>query len=156
MIGLPLAGKSTYVKNLIQRKPLQVIEGGSIVKALISEGIDVNNDNMEPVYKVERVMAKAFMNRELPIIVDERNLVLESIFLWRQIAEEHGYKTFGMILDTPFGICLKRAQDQGRGDAMHNHIKLCSEQLNELKTMLGFKYQNILTNYEVINLEVDK
>ncbi len=156
MIGLPFAGKSTYVKNLISRIPLQVIEGASIVKALRGEGFDITNQSMDPVYMVERVMAKTFMNRDLPIIVDERNLLLESIFLWRQLAEANGYKTVGRILDTPLHICLERSKEKNSNEDMFKHIGICSEQLDELKTVLGFKHQNVLYNYEVINLEVDK
>ena len=156
MIGLPFSGKSTYVRQLLVRNPIQVIEGESIVIALKSEGINISNDNMEPVYKVERVMANTFMNRDLPIIVDNRNLLIEAIFLWRQIAEINGYKTMGRIIDTPLNICLERAEEENKNDHIFNHIKMCSERLDELKMMLGLKHQNILYNYEVINMEVDK
>jgi predicted kinase len=156
MIGLPFSGKTTYVKNLVSRTPLQIIEGTSIALGLKAEGININNQNMQPVYQVQRIMAHAFMNRELPIIVDERNLTLESIFLWRQIAETKGYKVVGRIINTPVEICLERAKKQERGEQFYNHIKICSEQLDELKTMLAFKHQNILSNYEVINTEVNQ
>jgi predicted kinase len=156
MIGLPLAGKTTYVKDLITRVPYQVVEGRCIMKSLRSQGVDATNQNMDPVYEVERIMAKAFMFREFPVIIDDRNLLVESIFLWRQVAETHGYKTVGIILDTPIEICLKRSEVGSRGDAMYGHIKQCSEQLDELKTVLGLKHQSILSNYRVINTEATK
>lgn len=151
MIGLPFAGKSTYVKNVLTRGAFQVIEGASILKALQSEGIVADNNNMGPVYEVEKIMAKAFMNVSLPIIVDSRNLLVEEIFLWRQLAEENGYKIFGKIIDTPTEICLERATKQINDDKWGPHILMCSNRLEELKTMLAFKHQNLLTNYEVID-----
>ena len=156
MIGLPFAGKSTYVKNLLTREPFQLIEGACILKALRSEGVDAGANNMNPVYKVEAVMAKAFMNRELPIVIDDRNLLIEEIFLWRQIAESYNYKTMGRIIDTPVEVCLQRAEEKNKDDKWYNHIKMCRERLDELKMMLGLKHQNILYNYEVINMEAGK
>lgn len=154
MIGLPFAGKSTYVQDFLKRAPgYQVIEGSTIVQGFKEVNVNITNQTMDRVYYVQKIIARAHMERQLPIIVDERNLTLESIFIWRQIAENSDYRTTAVIIDTPLEICLKRAEDNGRTADFLEHIRTCAEQLNELKLMLGFKHQNILSTYKVIKPE---
>jgi predicted kinase len=156
LVGLPFAGKSTHAKYLASRRPYQIIEGACIGKAMNTEGYEISNENMDPVYTVERIMFKAFAQRELPVIIDDRNLLIESIYLWKNLAFSVDYRVLVKIIDTPVDICIRRAKEAGKDERIIRHIDLCSERLQELRTMFGFKHQNILDNFEVIKTEEDK
>jgi len=108
MIGATCSGKTTYVKkNLVYN--YQYISEKAITKAMKFEHLDPKK-NLNLVYIVVALYARSLMIQNLPIVVDDRNLSIESLVLWKKIANEHNYKTHGILMDTPFEICKKRME----------------------------------------------
>ena len=89
MIGMTASGKSYYVnENYIRNH--QIVSENHIVEAMKLENIELAEDlkNM-----ITAVTTRALMIKGLPIVVDEPNLTLQSLFIWSKFAFHHNYKT---------------------------------------------------------------
>jgi len=104
MIGLPGSGKSYFVDG-IYSEAYQIICTDDIRKSL---GF-IFEIKMEPfVHCISETMVKAKMERGLRIVIDETNIGISHLIKWRRLAEEYGYETKAIIIDTPIDICKER------------------------------------------------
>jgi predicted kinase len=106
MCGLPGAGKSTFVNNLLStRTRLQVICADDI---RLSMGHKFNL-GIEPLVRaISETMVKAFLVRGLDVVVDETFTKVEYILPYRSLATDYGYKLTMYYLSTPKHTCLER------------------------------------------------
>ena len=150
MIGITASGKSFHI-NKSYIKDHQYISENHIIEGMRGENIpiDENIKNM-----IIAITARSHMIRGLPIVVDEPNLEIESLFIWRKLAVEHKYSIKGIIIDTPIEICADRLQSllKTKSDekTIYETLDLEDEKLQELKIILLMKHQNILDEVEII------
>jgi predicted kinase len=106
-IGLPGSGKSTYIDDNFIR-----VRSGHQILCLddirLAMG-DVFNRKIEDlIIAMHNVMARAFMERGLNIIVDSTNISKKVIGEWRELADEYEYHMKGIFFDIPIEECMKR------------------------------------------------
>lgn len=149
MIGPSFSGKSYYVDRYLNK--LQRISDFHIRKALIDEDTTLPQDMR---YFIMSVMCRSFMLNELSIVVDEQNLDLESLMIWRKLASEYNYFLEGILMDIPFDDCYKRGQVvAGKNQDFTMLLKKQFAKFEELKTILNMKHQKIFDNLIIINPE---
>jgi predicted kinase len=108
MIGIPGAGKSTYVNNLVNDYGVQVVCPDDIRKAFghIFYGA------IEPmVHAWTYTQARALMARGFDVVIDECHTRAEYIRRWRQAAVEFGYEIIGVHIITDIETCKDRRDD---------------------------------------------
>ena len=148
MIGMTCAGKTYHVDKFYLASH-QIISSRHIKQALKNMGIA----NDELLYMNMDVVARANMLKGLPIIVDENNLTVESLFIWKKLCNEHKYQIKGVLIDTPLEVCVKRLSSLIEGELSeqdHQRLKEEYDQIEELKILLNMKYQNILGKVNTI------
>jgi predicted kinase len=149
MIGPTMSGKSTYVEKFLSK--LQRISEYHVRRALIEEDKSLPQ---ETSYFVASVMCRSFMLNELSIVADEQNLDIESLMVWRKLTNEYQYFLEGVLLDTPYEICLERAQKiAGKNKDYTMLLKKQFEKFEELKTILNMKHHKIFDNLIIVKPE---
>jgi predicted kinase len=118
MNGIPGSGKS-WIADMLSRRRYMVICRDDIRLAL---GLEWENDVqqgrstfiLEPfVTATARTMVVAYMNRKLPIVLDETSLNVERIHEWARVAQIFGYRTTLLRVDTDVEECKKRRVPDG-------------------------------------------
>jgi len=147
MIGITASGKSFHI-NKFYIKDHQYISENHIIEGMRRENlpIDENVKNM-----IMATITRAHMIRGLPIVIDEPNLEIESLFIWKKLAVEHKYSIKGIIVDTPVEICAERLQSilkTKSEKSIYENLILEDEKLQEIKHILSMKHQNILDKIE--------
>jgi predicted kinase len=144
MIGMTASGK-TYHIDKFYLNSYQIISRNHIKEAIKTTKITSNQKQL--VYLVMDIIARSHLIKGLPVVIDEQNLTVESIFFWKKLVEEFGYEIKGVVLDTPLEVCISRVKEMVNGDLSeeaHETLKKEFEQVEELKILLGMKHQNIL------------
>jgi predicted kinase len=149
MIGGIASGKSYYV-NKFYVKTHQLIS-----EQHLDASLAIENDSIlaEKKYAIFTIIARALMLRGLPIVVDEKNLDMESIYIWKKLAITFNYSIKGIVFDTPKEVCLKRIKGMLDDEPSENIYKTLDrerEQLDELLSILKMKHQKLLENYIII------
>ncbi len=104
MIGIAGSGKSVYVNNNFINTH-QIICADDIRKSLGH----TFEPKIEPlVHSITQILCRAYMIRELPIVIDETNTRLGTILKWGRLADEYQYYKCGIFLSTPLEICIER------------------------------------------------
>ena len=143
MIGITASGKSFHI-NRCYIKNHQHVSEKHIIEGMRKEGIPFDEDTKNMIMAIT---VRSHMIRGLPIIIDEPNLEIESLFIWKKLAVEHNYSIKGVIVDTPVKICIERLQSIFKGKLKKELIEnlyLENEKLKELKQILYMKHQKIL------------
>lgn len=149
MIGPTASGKTTYVDKHLYK--LQRISEYHIRRALSEESTIIPQDMR---YLIMGIMCRSFMLNELSIVADEQNLDIESLMVWRKLASEYKYFLEGIIMDTPYEVCLKRAQEAaGKNQDFSMYLKKQFEKFEELKTILNMKHHKIFDNLIIVKPE---
>ena len=152
MIVMSLSGK-TYHVDLNYLPGYQLLSSKHYKQAF--QTTKISDPNI--IYAAMELTARSHMIKGLPIIVDESNLDVDSLFLWKSIAREFGYNIKGVLIDTPLDVCTARLKYLLKGEAiseeMHNKLTSEYEKVEELKILLKMKYQNILDNVSFINYD---
>ena len=103
------------------------------------------------------VIVRSHMIKGLPIVVDESNLTVESLFLWKSVTREFGYDIKGVFLDTPLDVCTARLKYLLKGEEiteeMHEKLSKEYEQVNELKEILKMKHQSVVDHVTFITYD---
>ena len=149
MIGPSFSGKSFYVNQNFTNSH-QIISHNNIKDAMSLEGSFINE---ETVCSFMAINAKAHMLRALPIVVDEQNLTIESLFIWKKICLQFGYSMKAIVMDTHFDECAKRFQSitlEGLQGKNYQAMIIQHEMLMEMKMVLELKHQKIVDSYEII------
>jgi predicted kinase len=143
MIGMSFSGKSYYVDNNYL-KTHQLISSKHIKQALKTTKMS----NPDLVYVTMDLISRSHMIKGLPIIVDESNTTVESLFLWKTITREFGYSLKGVLIDTPLSVCVSRVKDVLNGEEiseeMHKKLVEEYEKVEELKSILKMKHQSVV------------
>jgi len=152
MIGMTLSGKTTHVdKNYLPGH--QLFSLAHYQAALQRTKIQ----NPDVVFAAMEIGVRANMIKGLPIVIDERNLSLDSLFLWKTLTREHGYDFKGVFIDTPLDVCTARLKYLLKGEAiteaMHEKLAKEYEEANELKEILKMKHQSIVDNVVFITYD---
>lgn len=92
MIGVCYSGKTKYVVDNYLGKA-SIISRETALQALAREGMQSRNIDVFMM-----AMARSAMLLGGPIIIDESNITLESIFIWRSLAFEYDYVVKGILL----------------------------------------------------------
>lgn len=143
MIGMTSSGK-TYHVDKFYLKSHQIISSRHIKEAIKTTKLP-NDQNL--VYMTMEIITRSHMIKRLPIVIDENNLTIESLFFWKKICSEFDYILKGIILDTPLEICVKRLAsltEEELTEEIHEKLKKENERVEELKILLNMKHQKIL------------
>lgn len=151
MIGIAASGKSYYVDKYYS-KTHQVISETHIVEAMKLEGIELSEDFKHAIMAVS---TRALMLKKLPIVIDEPNLLAESLFMWKNFAYQHNYKLKALVVDTPLDVCIDRLKNllDNMSKDIVELVNRQHEQLEELKTILNTKHQKIVDEISFITYD---
>jgi predicted kinase len=154
MIGMSFSGKTYYVDmNLLPH--YQLVSKIHVLKHLKTN----KEDPMPDLLEAMQLMVKSHMSKGLPIVIDQNNLSIRSIFLWSCIAGEFRYEIRGILIDTPFNICMNRldyACGHKVSQSLIDRMIIEKEKLEELKIILNMKHQSIIKNIEYIPLYTEE
>ena len=143
MIGMTLSGKTTHV-DLNYLPGHQLVSLNHMKEALKYTKIA----NQDFVYAAMEIAVRALMVKGLPIVVDESNISIDSLFLWKTITREHGYNLKAVYMDTPLDVCTARLKYLLNGEKlteqMHEKMSKEYEQVCELKEVLNLKHQSVV------------
>ena len=145
VLGLSWSEKKKYIFN--EFKEAQMIWPFSIKNAM--EYTRIPKDSKNTFYLITEILARSLLISNFKtVVVDEHSLELESIFIWKKIAVEHGYEIRVLIVDVPIEDCFP-ARDQRTKQRVKNIIK-SGRKLEQLKEILEMKYQNVIDKFEVV------
>ena len=142
-IGLPGSGKSTYVND-------NFIKTGSGHQILclddmrLAMGDIFNRKTEDIIIAMHNIMARAFMERGLSMVIDSTNISKKVVEYWRESADEYGYDMRGIFFDVPIEECIKRKC--GKNKLTKEVYERMYEQLKELKPGM----ENYFDRFEVI------
>lgn len=106
-IGLPGSGKSTYVNNnfIGTKSGYQIL---CLDDMRLAMG-DIFNRKVEAIIiAMHNIMARAFMERELSIVIDSTNISKNVVGYWHDLTNEYGYDMRGIFFDIPIEECMRR------------------------------------------------
>lgn len=107
MLGLPGAGKSTYV-NKMAAEGVQVVCPDNIRLAF---GHFFHGPLEPMVHAFAYTTARALMARGFDVVIDEAHSRAEYIRRWRHAASEFNYEVVGLHVTTSKETCLSRRDD---------------------------------------------
>ncbi len=143
MIGVDFSGKTQYVDSELINGPHQIISFDHIREAFKTTKMS----NPDIVYASMDLIARSHMIKGIPIIIDEANLTIESLFLWKTIAREFNYTLKGIVMNTTLEDCkarLEKAADGAISDSILDKLNAEYKVFEELKIILKMKHQQIL------------
>ena len=148
-IGLPGSGKSTYVDNnfIKSRAGYQILCLDDIRLAM---GDVFNRKTEDIIIAMHNIMARAFMERGLNIIVDSTNISRNVVEYWRELADEYGYNTRGIFFDIPIEECMRRKC--GKNKLTKEVYERMYNQLKELKPGM----ENYFDSFKVVKFDEQK
>ena len=105
MLGLPGAGKSTYVSTKLVPTGVQVICADDLRAA---HGHRYYGPLEQQIHGMAYTFARAHMLRGLDVVVDECTVRASYVKRWKQLAEDMGYQVKVIHLTTPRDVCGER------------------------------------------------
>lgn len=148
-IGLPGSGKSTYVNNNFVG-----IKSGHQILCLddirLAMGDIFNRKTEDIIIAMHNIMARAFMERGLSIVIDSTNISKKVVNYWRELADEYGYNTRGVFFDIPIEECTRRKV--GINKLTVEVYERMYKQLEELRPGM----ENYFDSFEVIKFNGQK
>ena len=144
MIGMSLSGKTYHVDNNYL-PGYQLVSFKHLNDALMASKMK----SPDIIYATMEMAARSHMIKGLPVVIDESNITVESLFMWKAITREHGYNLKGIYLDTPLDVCTARLRyllpkGEKITEAMHEKLGKEYEQTSEIKEILKMKHQSVV------------
>lgn len=148
-IGLPGSGKSTYVNdNFIGIKSgYQILCLDDIRLAM---GDVFNRKTEDIIIAMHNIIARAFMERGLNIIVDSTNISKKVVSYWQELADEYGYSIKGIFFDISVEECMRRKC--GKNKLTKEVYEKMYRQLEELKPEMEIYFNS----FEVVKFNDQK
>lgn len=148
-IGLPGSGKSTYVNNNFIKPGIshQILCLDDIRLAM---GDIFNRKTEDIIIAMHNVMARAFMERGLSIIIDSTNISKKVVSYWQELADEYGYSIKGIFFDTSVEECMRRKC--GKNKLTKEVYEKMYRQLEELKPEMEIYFNS----FEVVKFNDQK
>lgn len=114
MVGLPLSGKSTYVKTLQEDRGYTVVSPDTIRLAM--HGREFQKEAEPFVWATAEVMVRALLMDGHRVVVDATNTTKEARARWWKVAREVGcyWNLATIIMPTLAETCIQRARDDGK------------------------------------------
>ncbi len=113
-IGAPLAGKSTWAKELLQKEPgkWKIVNRDSL--RLMFDNYIINNKNEEFISEIEKECISKALSHHYSVINDATHLKMEYINEIREVVEEHNtlYNDNVEVVLKYFPITLKEALER--------------------------------------------
>lgn len=142
-IGLPGSGKSTYVNNnFIEIKAGYQILCLDDMRLAVGDVFNRKTENI--IIAMHDIMARAFMERGLSIIVDSTNISRNVVECWCELADEYQYDMRGIFFDIPIEECMRRKC--GTNKLTKEVYERMYRQLEELKPIM----ENYFDSFGVI------
>lgn len=151
IFGLPWSGKYEYILETFPN--YQTIFPYAIKKAM--EYVRINKEE-KTLYLIAETAARALMIYDLPTAIIEHDIGIETVFIWKKIAIEHGYKIKVLLFDVPLEECFSR-HDKRNKESL-KYLSEESKKFEQLKHILNMEHQSIVNEVEVIkpSMEEDK
>lgn len=105
MLGLPGAGKSTYVNTKLIPDGVQVLCADDLRMA---HGHKFYGPLEQQIHGMLYTLARAHMLRGLSVVVDESTVRASYVQRWARLAEDMGYAIKVIHLKTPKQTCVER------------------------------------------------
>lgn len=108
MLGLPGAGKSTYVTQKLVPQGVQVVCADDLRAA---HGHRYYGPLEAQIHGLCHTFARAHMLRGLDVVVDECTVRAGYVKRWLMLAEDMGYHIRVVHIATPADVCRQRRRD---------------------------------------------
>lgn len=108
MLGLPGAGKSTYVDTRLVPHGVQVICPDDLRAA---HGHRFYGPLEQQIHGMAYTFARAHMLRGLDVVVDECTVRASYVKRWKRLAEDMGYVLKVIHLTTDHSVCTERRRE---------------------------------------------
>lgn len=108
MLGLPGAGKSTYVDARLVPQGVQVICPDDLRAA---HGHRFYGPLEQQIHGMAYTFARAHMLRGLDVVVDECTVRASYVKRWKRLAEDMGYALKVIHLTTDHTVCTERRRE---------------------------------------------
>ncbi len=104
MIGIQGSGKSTYIdKHMVGKYQVMCIDD---VRRAFG---DIFNPRTEPIIRgIADIMARSFMERGLPVVVDATNVSIHMLKKWEKLAKGYDYNLSAIYMDIPIDKCKQK------------------------------------------------
>jgi predicted kinase len=105
--GLPLSGKSTFVRQLRREMPWVVVCPDEVRLAL--HGSEFLKPAEGLVWASTELMVRAMLRSEQMVLIDATNTTKTRRNVWVDIADDFGLPLAAYVMDTPAHTCKDRA-----------------------------------------------
>lgn len=135
MLGLPGAGKSTYVTRTLVPRGVQVICADDL---RLAHGHKYYGPLENQIHGLLYTMARAHMIRGLDVVVDECTVRAAYVQRWLRLADDMQYDVKVIYIDTPIAICKeRRAAEDFPLEVIDQKEENLKKALADIKVMLG-------------------
>lgn len=111
MMGLPKSGKSTFVYRELKKDNNVVVSADSLRQLIYGQDFYPNGESV--VWAVHQYMLQELMKQNSNIIIDNTNKSKDRRSSLIKAAKDMGYNVIGVMMATPYDVCLKRAEEEG-------------------------------------------
>ena len=132
--GLPGSGKTHFTENITNSKVIISNDNNRIIDGKYKYQIELNNKIYQENFTL---LNNSMKNKESLIIIDNCNLNLELLNMYKSLAEKYEYKYFQIYFDKPSLTNLYRS------------FKLCQNNIS------FSSYKNLWKNYYKHNLDIN-
>lgn len=129
LIGLPRAGKTTYIED---NKDGVVVSADQLRYLVYGQRFWGPGEPL--MWSIRDIMLRSLMKQGVNIIIDETNTTQARRKPILGMAKEYGYLTRAVYIPTSKEVCIKRALDEGEAflvsviERMHNQFEPVSEE----------------------------
>jgi predicted kinase len=141
-IGLPGSGKSTYVNNnfIKIKADYQIL---CLDDMRLAMGDVFNRKTEDIIIAMHNIMARAFMERGLSMVIDSTNISKKVVEYWRESVDEYEYDMKGIFFDIPIEECMRRKV--GTNKLTVEVYERMYRQLEELKPEMEIYFNSFKT-----------